>query len=118
MKTALISFLIINIAVFLVGYKVHQLPCYIPILNIVIGSILILYWVVESLNVRHLNIEQREMIVLSMEIFIVGFAIYSLLTKQEKMAINLVNYIGFGINFLAGFGMLIFLLTFKMNRLV
>jgi hypothetical protein len=114
----IISFLVINIIVFVVGYKIHQLPYCIAILNLVVASLSTLYWIIDSVNIRHFNLETREIIVLSIEVFIIGFGIFSLLTKQEKLSVNIINYIGFGINFLAGLGMLIFMLTFKMNRLI
>ena len=114
----IVSFLAINIIVFTVGYKINQLPYLIAILNIVISSLSIIYWIIKNLNVQHLHIELREIIILSIEVFIVGFAILCLLTKQEKLAVNIVNYLGFSIKFLAGLGMLIFMLTYKMNRLI
>jgi hypothetical protein len=114
----IISFLVINIIVFVFGYKVQQLPYCIAILNLVFASFSIFYWIIDSVNNRHFNLETREIIILSIEVILIGFAIISLLNKPEKLAVNIVNYIGLGINFLAGIGMLIFMLIFKMNRLI
>jgi hypothetical protein len=113
-----LSFLIGHITTLLFGYFTNRLPFFISMVNLLVASIGIIYWGVKSLKIRYFNIETREVIVLIIEVIIMIFAIYFLVKKDEKLWVNMVNYIGFSLHFMAGIVFLIFMLTFKMNRLI
>jgi hypothetical protein len=113
----IVVYLVANLSVAIYGYMTNKFSFFISILNIIIGSISIIYFIANNLKISYLNIETREIIYLIFEVFVLFFALYYLINKDDKPWLNMLNYIGFGINFLAGFVMLLFMLIFKMNRL-
>jgi hypothetical protein len=110
-------YLVANLSVAIYGYMTHKFPFFLSVLNIIIGSVLIIYLIANNLKVRSLNLETREIYFLIFEVSVVSFALYFLINKDEKPWLNLLDYVCFSINFLAGFGMLLFMLIFKMNSL-
>jgi len=86
-------------------------------LNAVIVLGLFIFWAIYSLNIKQHNFELRELFVICLEACILIFAIYTIISFQDKTYVKVINYIGFGIHLLATTGMLYFMLTFKFDRL-
>ena len=57
----------LHLSVLIVGIRIHLLPYFTPILNLVSGLLLLLYWLQKEIRIKIHTIELREMIVLSLE---------------------------------------------------
>jgi len=116
-STAMIGILICHLAIITFGYILQKTTLFISYLNAVIVIGIFIFWAINSLNVKHHNLEFRELFVLCFEACILIFALYSIIVFHTKTYVKVINYIGFGIHLLATIGMLYYILTFKFNRL-
>jgi hypothetical protein len=70
------------------------------------------------MQIKQHTIEPREIIILGFEVIVIGCAAYSFATRQEDGLTKIIQLVFFGIHFAALLLALIFMLTFKLNRLV
>jgi hypothetical protein len=117
-NVTLVLLILLYISTWAIGYFTGKLAYLISSLNLLSSISMILYWAVREMHIKEHTIELREIIVLSFEVVVIGCAIYSVVTKQEDSWIRVIQYIFFGIHFSALMLALIFMLTFKLNRLI
>lgn len=115
---AILFLIVIHLSVWLIGYKTHKLCSLITWLNLVAALSIFFYWIQHEISITQHIFEVREMLVLSFEVILIGCALYSLITHQWNTWLKIVQYIFFGIHLVILIGFLIFMLTFKMNRLI
>jgi len=116
-STAMIIFLIGQLATIAVGYKMQKSTLFISYLNAVIVIGFFIFWAINSLNIKQLNLEFRELVVICLEACILIFALYSIIGFHNKIYVKVINYIGFVIHLLSTAGMLYYISTFNYNRL-
>ena len=104
-------------AIWAVGYLSHKLPCFLSTLNIATALAVLGYWATRQWQIKQHYFEWREMIVLGLELLIFVAAVYVMATGNKYKCLLTIQYFVFSIHFLALVTMLIFLLTFKMNKL-
>ena len=114
---AVFFLIIIHLSVWIIGYKTHKLCSLITWLNLVVGSSVFFYWIQHEISITQHIFEVREMLVLSLEVILIGCALYSLVTHQWNAWLKIIQYIFFGIHLIILIIFLIFMLTFKMNKL-
>ena len=114
----LIAIIILFLTVLIIGYKTNQLAFLIPLLNLVSASTLLFYWLQKQIQIRQHIFELREMVVLSLEMLVVGSAIYSIVSHQNQNWLRIIQYLFYAIHLLCLILFLVFLLTFKMKRLI
>jgi hypothetical protein len=91
---------------------------FIPVLNIILGLIAIIYWIQHQLRVQQHYIEYGEMIALSIEALFVALCIYSITSNSEKNWLKILSCIICGIHLLLLIGGLYFMFTFKITKLL
>jgi hypothetical protein len=113
-----IAMLLLHLVLWTAGYRANKLSLFIAAANLVTGSSLIIYWAVKQLQITQHYIELREVVVLGLEVIVVACAVYEITVSQKSNLVKVVQYIFFGIHFTVLIAALIFLLTFKMNKLM
>lgn len=76
-----------------------------------------IFWVIDTMKIKQHQFQFRELFVLWLEACILIFALYSIIGFHNKTYVKIINHIGFWFHILATIGMLIFMSTFKINRL-
>ena len=87
-------------------------------LNAVTGTSIILYWAIKQIQIDQHIIETRELIVLFFEVLIVAGAVYYVVGNQKYNWLRVMQWIFFGIHLTALLLGLIFMFTFKINKLI
>jgi hypothetical protein len=113
-----VAMLLLYIAVWLIGYRTHKLNLFTAAVNLLTGSFIIIYWVVKQLRITQHHFELREFMALGLEAILIGCAIYTIIAGQKINWLKVTQYVFFGIHFTILIAALIFLLTFKMNKLM
>ena len=112
----IITILICHLIIITIGYKLNKTIVSISYLNAIFATGILIFWIIDTLNVNH-HFQFSELIVLCIEVCIFIFALYSIIGFHNKNYVKVINYIGLGIHILATTGMLIFMYTFKLNKL-
>jgi hypothetical protein len=113
----LTSVILIYISVWITGFVKHKPAFYFSFLNGLTALTLIAYWVLREIRITQHFIETREIVVLSIEALIIAISVYSILSAFLNSWIKVAQYCIFGVHFLCLVLFLIFMLTFKMDRL-
>jgi hypothetical protein len=114
----IISLIIVAyVLTWITGFLKHQLAYYFSFLNAATALALIVYWVQKQLRITQHFFEGREIAVLCLEGLAAGIAVYYILMRPGVQWIKMVQYIAFGLHFTALVLFLVFMLTFKMNKL-
>ena len=114
----LIAIIAVFLAVLILGYKTNQLTFLIPLLNLASGSSLLIYWIQKQIRITQHIFELREISVLGFEMIVVGCAFYALMSKAEYPWLRVLHYVFWTIHFLCLGVFLVFMLTFKIKRLI
>ena len=110
--------ILLYLSVWVVGYFTGKLFYFMSILNLASAAAIILYWTVRQLKIQQHTIELREIVVLGAELIVIACAVYVIAAGNKFNWLKVVQYIFFTIHFLLLLLALIFMLTFKMNRLI
>lgn len=113
-----VVFILIHLSIWVVGFLTNKLSYLTADLNLVAGLSIIVYGVQKQLRIEQHYVELREIIVLCFELLVIGCTVYSFISRQWDNGIRIAQYIFFGIHLAALLLVLIFMLTFKMNRLI
>ena len=114
----LVIFILIHIAVWIMGSTRHKLINYISFLNAIAGLMMIGYWIQGEMRIVQHYVEMREIIFLGLEGLFVTLSVYSILTGSPVYWLRVVQYSIFGLHLAALLLFLVFMLTFKINRLI
>ncbi len=106
------------LAVWAVGYFTHRLAFFVPVLNIASWATVVGYWLIRQLQIQQHYIETREMVILGLELLILVLAIYTIISGTKLKWIVTAQYIFFSIHLLVLVAALIFMFTFKINKLM
>jgi hypothetical protein len=114
----IISLIIVAyILTWITGVLKHQVAYYFSFLNAATALGLIVYWVQKQLSITQHFFEGREIAVLCLEGLVAGIAVYCILTRPGMQWVKVIQYIAFGLHFTVLVLFLVFMLTFKMNKL-
>ncbi|MGN6531553.1 MAG: hypothetical protein ACTHK0_07355 [Ginsengibacter sp.] len=120
-KCIIIAFalsILINIIVFVAGLIKHKVALYFSVINALTGLAIIVYWLQREMSVTQHFIEAREVMVLLAEALVIAISIYAISTASFTSWVKITQYIIFGIHFICLIFFLIFMLTFKFNKLI
>ena len=106
------------ISILIIGLVNQKLSYLTAMLNLITALSILFYWIQKEIRIQQHMTELREIVVLCFEVIVIGCVVYSLATKQWSHWIRIVHYVVFGIHLLALLLFLIFMLTFKMKRLI
>lgn len=110
--------ILINISVWIAGLIKHKLILCFSFLNALTGLIVITYWIAREIKITQHFIETREVVVLSFEALVIAVSVYAILSASLNNWIKITHYTVFAIHFACLAFFLIFMLTFKMDRLI
>ncbi|WP_282148942.1 hypothetical protein [Algibacter lectus] len=114
---ALVIILICHLAAISIGYKTKKIVLSIAYVNAVFVIGMLIFWVVDTVNIKTHHFETREWFVLGFEVCVLLCAISSITKFYNKTFVKILNYIGFWLHVLALVGMLVFMWWFKLERL-
>ena len=114
----IVAVMLLHISVWVIGYWINKLPLLTAIINLLAGASVIIYWAVRQLMVTQHHIETREVIVLGFEIIVIACAVYTIVAGEKINLLKVVQYAFFGIHIMVLIAAFIFLLAFKMNKLI
>lgn len=118
----IVFFLILLIAVHLsiavLGIVKGRFLFYASILNFISGLLIIIYWLQKQLRIERHIFEQREFVVLNLELVMIFCAVAFFFTNRYTSFFKSVQYSFFTIHLLLLILGLVFMLTFKMNKLI
>ena len=116
--TIIVALLIVYITVWVAGYFSHRISYLFSFLNAAAAMCLICYWAIHQLQIQQHAVETREMAVVLLEMLVTVISIYTIVLHPVSMPFKVTQYIIFGIHFIVLIAALVFMLTFKMNRLI
>ena len=116
-SVVLVIILICHLTNITIGYKIKKTIVSIAYLNAVFVIGMLVFWVVDTQNIKQHQFEFRELAVLCLEACILISALYAIMGFQNKTYVKVINHIGFWLHILAITGMLIFMSTFKFDSL-
>ncbi|MEL0652584.1 hypothetical protein V6246_14240 [Algibacter sp. TI.3.09] len=114
---ALVIILICHLAVISIGYKTKKTALSIAYVNAVFVIGMLIFWAVDTVNIKTHHFETREWFVLGFEVCVLLCAISSITKCYNKTFVKVITYIGFWLHVLALVGMLVFMWWFKLERL-
>jgi len=117
-NTLLIVLIIIHFSVLAVGIKANRTGFYLSMSNLVAGLSVLIYWIQKQLRITQHLFGIIEILMLVFEIIVIASAIYFLVSKKVINSVVIMQYVFFGIHLLALVLLLVFMLTFKMKRLM
>jgi hypothetical protein len=114
-----VGFLILlHVSILAIGYFAGKLAYLAAIVNLAAGVSIILYWAIRQMQIEQHTVQTREMVVLLGEVLVISFAAFYIFSNQSGNWLKIVEYTFFGIHLFVLILGLIFMLTFKINRLI
>jgi len=114
----IVLLILLHLSIFAIGYFTARLSYLAAVLNLAAGVSIILYWAIRQLQIEQHIIEPREIIVLLFETVVGGAAVFFIVSNQRDSWLRIMQWLFFGIHLTALVLGLIFMLTFKMNKLI
>ena len=96
----------------------HRFPRYVLIINALSGLIVLIYWTNQQFRITQHYFELREMIFLGYETLTAALAIYSLYSYSVSNWLRVLQNVFFFIQFILLIGLGLFMLLFKMDKLI
>jgi hypothetical protein len=112
----LISLIALHLIILWVGYMTAKMAYLCAGINLAMGFSVILYWVVRPS--AQYSIDTSKMLMVVYEMTVVILAVYFLFSSSKGQGLRLLQYLFFGIHLAVLILGLLFMLTFKMNRLI
>lgn len=109
--------LILQLVVLTIRYKIKKPIISIAYVNASIAIGILLFWGIDTLFLKQHQFETREVFIGCLEVSVLLFALYAITGFHHKNYVKIINQIGFWFHVLATIGMLIFMYTFKIDRL-
>ncbi len=114
----IIGSIILYLAIGVIGIKGHKFPYLASIINVITGGIILLYWIIRQIQITQHIFEMREILFLFFEVVVIVCAIMYIMSSQRSGGLKVMQYIFYGIHFTVLILALVFMMTFKMNRLM
>ena len=114
----LLLLILLHFTVWVIGYFTNKPGLFISLLNIFAGASVIIYWASREMSIRQHFVESREIVVLCFELVVIGSAVYYMATGNKINFLKVMQYIFFAVHLLTLILFSLFLLTFKMNRMM
>lgn len=112
------TLILIYLSVLVISITGNKREWLITLLNLLSALSIIIYWAWKQMRIKQHFFELREIIVLCFELSIASIAAYLLISGSHPNTVTILQYIFFGIHFLSLVLFFIFMLTFKMKRLI
>ena len=106
----------IHLSVLAISILYHKIS-WIPLLNSLAALLVIVYWIQKQFMISHFILYPSEFGFISFEVLVLGFSAYSLLNNQSLNWLTILQKTIFGIHLTVLVLFLVFMLTFKIDRL-
>jgi hypothetical protein len=110
-------FILIQIAISIIGKLTGKFIVLVGISNLIIAFLFTGYWTVRYFQVQVQTFDIWITILLLAEISLILLTAYSMMVHYASHLIRFIQYSFFGFHLLASVSFLVFMLSFKMNRL-
>jgi hypothetical protein len=110
--------ILLYLSILAIGYLTGRFSYLSAFLNAATGTSIILYWAIRQIQIEQHTIETREIIVLLFEVLMVAGAVFYVVGNQKHNWLRVMQGIFFGIHLAALLLGLIFMFTFKINKLI
>ncbi|MGH2564909.1 MAG: hypothetical protein ACRDE5_10365 [Ginsengibacter sp.] len=110
--------ILINISVWIAGLIKHKLVPWFSYLNVLTGFIVITYWIAREIKITQHFIENGEIAVLSFEVLVIAVSVYTISSASLNNWLKITQYIVFALHFTCLILFLVFILTFKLDKLI
>ena len=114
----MVMLLLLYLAVWAIGYFIHKLPGCISILNIASAFAVLGYWATRQVQKQQHYFDNREMIVLGIEVLVGIAAVYTIASGFKYKWVIVMQYIFFAVHLLILLIGLVFMFTFKVHKLM
>jgi hypothetical protein len=115
---AICLLILLYLSILVIGNLTGKFSYLSAFLNAVTGTSIILYWAIKQIQIEQHIIETREIIVLLFEVLMVAGAVYYVAGNQKHNWLRVMQCIFYGIHLAALLLSLIFMFTFKINKLM
>jgi hypothetical protein len=116
-KTIVIVLILVYTGTLIIQLMSHSSFNFIAWLNVISASAILIFWTSKQLRISQHYYDSREIIFLCIECFFAGITIYSIIVNATNPFFNIMKYVIYGIHLAAMLALLLFMVTFKMNRL-
>ncbi len=113
-----VAIIAIYTGVLIAGLAAHKLLSLISLVNLVTAMGILVYWLLHQIRISQHVIDLPEIVVLCIEAGVITCAALALKGGQYEGLLKIVQYLVFGIHLSALICFLLFMLFFKMNRMV
>ena len=113
----LVVFILVQLALVIMGKILGKLAMVVTVFNILVAICIIGYWLLQQFRSTVHYLEFREVAVLAVEVLIIASACYSLIIQHPHQLFKVAQQVFFGIHLLCSILLLIFMLTFRINKL-
>ena len=107
----------IHLSVVFIQFFSNKFLYLMPVINLVAGLIVFIYWTQKQLSIRQHFFDTREIMVLCFEAIVVGCAVYCIVHRQWNNWLKVLQYLFIAIHVSVLLLFLVFMLSFKMNKL-
>ncbi len=107
----------IHLSVIIIQFFSNKFLYLLPVINLVAGLMVFIYWTQKQLSIRQHFFDTREIMVLCFEAIVVGCAVYFIVQIQWNNWLKVLQYLFIIIHVSALLLFLFFMLTFKMNKM-
>ncbi|MHA4808058.1 hypothetical protein ACX0G9_08120 [Flavitalea flava] len=114
----LITIIVANVIVLGIGYYTKKMITLTAFLNFLTSGSFVIYWIAKQIKVQQHIFETRELVVVFLEFMVVGFSLYVIAASKPIGWIKNIQYVIWGIHLAVLLGGLVFMFTFKMNKLI
>lgn len=109
--------ILIHLSVLAISILYHK-TSWIPLLNSLAALAVIVYLIQKQFTISHFILYPLELSFFSFEVLVLAFAVYSILNKQSLNWLTILQKTIFGIHLTVLVLFLVFMLTFKIDRLI
>ncbi|MBK9985173.1 MAG: hypothetical protein IPP15_22915 [Saprospiraceae bacterium] len=114
----IIGTIILYLAIGVIGYKGQKFAYLASIVNIITGGAILLYWSLRQIQITQHIFELREILVLLFEVVVIACGVFYILSSERGGGLKIVQYLFYGIHLIVFVLGLIFMMTFKITRLI
>jgi len=110
--------ILLYLSILVIGYLTGRFSYLSSFLNAATGASIVIYWVIKQIQIEQHFIDTREIVVLLFEALVVTGAVFYIGSNQKYNWLRVMQSIFFGIHLTVLLLGIIFMFTFKINKLI
>ncbi len=117
-KIIITGLIILYLCVLVTGYFTHKFAYFTSFLNAATGASILIYWITRQMQIEQHIIEAKEVLILLFEVIVIACAVFYIIGGQKNIGLKVLQYVFYGTHLIAMILFFIFMVTFKINRLM